>query len=149
MTTPIAEPSQVGTTGEEWEVFVERGKIREFAAAMQSDNPAFQGPDAIIPPTFLISANQWAPAGARVNVGFDRKRLLHGEQEFVFHRGLPKAGDRILARERLVERFEKPGKKGGQMRFAVVVTEFHNSAGELVAESRGTFIETAAKEATK
>jgi len=49
----------------------------------------------------------------------------------------------------VVDRFEKPGKKGGQMRFAVVVTEFHNLAGELVAESRGTFIETAAKENSK
>ncbi|WP_138845556.1 FAS1-like dehydratase domain-containing protein [Rhodococcus pyridinivorans] len=149
MTTPQPEESPVGTTGDEWEVFVERGKIREFAAAMQSDNPAYQGAEAVIPPTFLSSANQWAPAGARVSVGFDRKRLLHGEQEFVFHGGLPKAGDRLLARDRVVQRFEKPGKKGGRMRFAVVVTEFHNAAGELVAESRGTFIETAAKEATK
>src|SRR5690606_11984692 len=114
-----------------------------------SDNPAYQGAEAVIPPTFLSSANQWAPAGARVSVGFDRKRLLHGEQEFGFHGGLPKAGDRLLARDRAGQRFEKPGKKGGRMRFAVVVTEFHNAAGELVAESRGTFIETAAKEAAK
>lgn len=149
MTTPTVEPTPVGTTGGEWEVFVERGKIREFAAAMQSDNIAYQGQNAVIPPTFLVNSVQWASPGARVTVGFDRKRLLHGEQEYSFHGPLPKAGDRLLASERVVDRFEKPGKKGGHMRFAVVVTEFRTPPGELVASARATYIETAAKETSK
>lgn len=49
MTTDISAPSPVGAVSEPWEVFVERGKIREFAAAMQSDNPAYQGTDAVVP----------------------------------------------------------------------------------------------------
>ncbi|MDV7352777.1 MaoC family dehydratase N-terminal domain-containing protein [Rhodococcus oxybenzonivorans] len=149
MTTPTVEPSPVGAMGKEWDVFVERGKIREFAAAMQSDNPAYQGAEAVIPPTFLVNAVQWAPAGSRIAVGFDRRRLLHGEQEYTFHGALPKVGDRLTARERLVDRFDKPGKKGGQMRFAIVVTEFRSTTGELIAEARATYIETAAKEDTK
>ena len=75
MTTDISAPSPVGAVSEPWEVFVERGKIREFAAAMQSDNPAYQGTDAVVPPTFLINAVQWAPPGVRVAVGFERKRF--------------------------------------------------------------------------
>ncbi|MFC9761901.1 MaoC family dehydratase N-terminal domain-containing protein [Rhodococcus jostii] len=149
MTIPSTEPAPKGAVSEEWEVFVERGKIREFATAMQSDNPDYAGADAIVPPTFLITAAQWAPPGVRLTLGFERKRLLHGEQEYIFHGALPTAGDRLLARERVVDRFEKPGKKGGQMRFAVIATEFHSPEGELIAEARGTFIETAAKEGAK
>ncbi|WP_024795273.1 FAS1-like dehydratase domain-containing protein [Tomitella biformata] len=140
------EPSPVGTVGGEWEVHIERGKIREFARAMQSESTAYEGPDAVVPPTFLINAVQWAPADVRVTLGFERKRLLHGEQEYIFHGSLPKVGDTLLARERVLERFDKPGKRGGQMRFAVIATEFRSADGELVAEARGTFIETAAKE---
>jgi len=131
--------------GQPWEVVVERGKIAEFADAMLSDDPAFRGPDAIIPPTFLTSAARWAPPGVRVDVGFDRKRLLHGEQEYTFHGELPAAGDVLTAQERVVERFSKPGKRGGTMRFATVVTEYRDAAGALVAEAKATFIETAAK----
>jgi hypothetical protein len=132
-------------SGQPWEVVVERGKIAEFAEAMLSDDPAYRGPGAIIPPTFLTSAARWAPPGVRVSVGFDRKRLLHGEQEYTFHGDLPAAGDVLTAAERVVDRFSKPGKRGGTMRFATVVTEYRNPAGELIAEAKATFIETAAK----
>ena len=132
--------------GRPWEVVVERGKIAEFAEAMLSDEPAYRGPAAIIPPTFLTTAARWAPPGVRVNVGFDRKRLLHGEQEYTFHAEVPAAGDVLTARERIVERFSKPGKRGGQMRFATVVTEYRDAEGTLVAEAKATFIETAAKQ---
>ena len=131
--------------GQPWEVIVERGKIAEFADAMLCTDPAYRGPDAIIPPTFLTSGARWAPPGVRVAVGFDRKRLLHGEQEYVFHGRLPSAGDVLTARERIVDRYSKPGKRGGEMRFATVVTEYRNAAGELVAEAKATFIETAPK----
>ena len=131
--------------GRPWEVVVERGKIAEFADAMLSDEPAYRGPAAISPPTFLTSAARWAPPGARVNVGFDRRRLLHGEQEYTFHAEVPAAGDVLTARERIVERFSKPGKRGGEMRFATVITEYRDAEDTLVAEAKATFIETAAK----
>ncbi|GAA1970723.1 MaoC family dehydratase N-terminal domain-containing protein [Nocardioides panacihumi] len=144
-TTEAPEPSAIGAVGTPFEVLVERGKIREFAAAMQSENPAYQGPGAIVPPTFLTTATSWAPPGSRVVVGFDRRRLLHGEQEYIFHGPLPRAGDVLIAQERLIERYAKPGKRGGEMQFAVVVTEFRSPTGDLVAEARGTFIQTAPK----
>ncbi|MDT5069507.1 MAG: hypothetical protein QOK02_5662 [Mycobacterium sp.] len=144
MTASSESDADLGA-GQPWEVVVERGKIAEFAEAMLSDEPAYRGPDAIIPPTFLTSAARWAPPGVRVNVGFDRKRLLHGEQEYTFSANLPAAGDVLTAQERVVDRFSKPGKRGGTMRFATVVTEYRDAAGTLVAEAKATFIETAAK----
>ncbi len=126
-----------------WEVVIERGKIREFADAMQSDSPAFRGDSPVIPPTFLITAACWAPPGSRVDVGFDRARVLHGEQEFRFIGPPPRAGEVLQASERLAERYEKQGSRGGTMRFAVVVTEFRGSGGRLVAEASCTVIERA------
>ena len=135
--------SPAGTRGTEYEMVVERGKIAEFAAAMQSQNPAYAGPGAIAPPTFLISGSLWAPDGAAVDVGFDRRRLLHGEQEFIFHGPPPRAGQVLTVSDQIVDRYEKPGKRGGVMRFAVVVTEYRGEDGALVAEARRTLIETA------
>jgi hypothetical protein len=135
--------SPVGTRGPDYEMVVERGKIAEFAAAMQSQNPAYAGPGAIVPPTFLMSGSLWAPEGAAVDVGFDRRRLLHGEQEFIFHGLPPRAGQTLKVSDQIVDRYEKPGKRGGMMRFAVVVTEYRSEDGALVAEARKTLIETA------
>jgi hypothetical protein len=149
VTTSPAQPSPVGATGTEYEVLVERGKISEFAVAMQSENPAYRGAEALAPPTFLTSGARWAPEGGRIDTGFERARLLHGEQEYVFHGPPPRAGDTLIARERLVDRYAKAGKRGGEMRFAVVTTEFRSPAGDLVAEARATYIETAAKEGRK
>ena len=140
--------SPVGTRGTDYEMVVERGKIAEFAAAMQSQNPAYAGPGAIAPPTFLISSALWAPEGAAVDVGFDRRRLLHGEQEFVFHGPPPRAGQTLKVSDQIVDRYEKPGKKGGLMRFAVVLTEYRSEDGTLVAEARKTLIETAPRTGT-
>jgi len=148
MTEATTEGSPVGAVGPEFEVHIERGKIREFATAMQSENPAYQGPGAIVPPTFLTTANQWAPPSARLAHGFDRRRLLHGEQEYVFHGPLPRVGDVLIARERVDTRFSKPGKRGGEMHFCVIVTEFRSPAGDLVAEARSTLIQTAPKTPT-
>jgi hypothetical protein len=147
MSTPAGSPAEsaVGSRGTEYEMVLERGKIQEFAAAMQSRHPAYRGPGAIVPPTFLMSASLWAPEGAQVDVGFDRRRLLHGEQEFVFHGSPPRAGQVLTVTDRLEDRYSKPGKRGGVMRFAVVVTEYRGEDGTLVAEARRTLIETAPK----
>jgi N-terminal half of MaoC dehydratase len=137
MSTPV------GTRGTQYEMVVERGKIAEFAAAMQSRHMAYAGPGAIVPPTFLMSSSLWAPEGAAVDVGFDRSRLLHGEQEFIFYGPPPRAGQVLKVSDQIVDRYEKPGRTGGMMRFAVVVTEYRSEDGTIVAEARKTLIETA------
>jgi hydroxyacyl-ACP dehydratase HTD2-like protein with hotdog domain len=70
------------------------------------------------------------------------RRVLHGGQEFIFHGPPPRAGTKLTAQTRIEDIYEKEGKRGGTMTFVVGVTEFRDEQGNLVAESRGTTIET-------
>ncbi|BCJ27971.1 MaoC family dehydratase N-terminal domain-containing protein [Actinocatenispora sera] len=84
---------------------VGREKIREFAAALGDDNPAYRyrdaaralgHPDVIAPPTFAI-AFTW-PASQQLihdpELGLDFGRAVHGDQKFTYHRPIH-AGDRL------------------------------------------------------
>src|SRR5690606_27496333 len=78
-----------------FEVPIERGKIREFARATGSSNPAYDAPDAVIPPTFLtVAGNFWAtPADLPMaDLGFELARVLHGEEEYEFFGPPARAG---------------------------------------------------------
>lgn len=123
-----------------YEFPVERGAIRLFAQAMQSDDPAFSGADAIAPPAFLITAWRWAPEGGRAAHGIPRQRLLHGEQEFVYHGEPPRAGDLLTVSEKVTDQYTKQGRSGGVMEFVVVTTEFRGEDAALRAEMKSTFI---------
>ena len=142
----MSEPAgpTVGDRGEPFEVVIEAGKIREFARATKAHGETWDRPGPVSPPTFLTSDRFWAgPADQvleRANVNW--ARILHGEQEFVFHGPPPKAGDRLTARQIVENVFEKAGRRGGNMTFVVVLTEYRTSDGELVAEARTTVIET-------
>jgi hypothetical protein len=135
-----------GNRGKPFRVVVEEGKVREFARAVKSANPAYvaDGPQRTSPVTFLASSAFWqgpenSPWGdARLNWA----RILHGEQEFVFPGPPPGAGTELTAESRIDRVYEKEGKRGGTMTFAEVVTEYRDDAGNVVAESRGTIIET-------
>ena len=121
-------------------------KVREFARATKSRNPAYDGPQAIMPATFLTSARlAWEPKSKNVmaSLGFDMRRVLHGEEEYVFHGPPPRVGQLLTVDTRLGEQWEKEGKRGGTMRFARVVNEFRDEAGTLVAEQRSVVVETA------
>lgn len=125
---------------------IERGKIREFALATHNDHPDHQGEDAVAPPTFLtIAGLAWEPADESplAELGFDLERVLHGEEEYVIHGHLPRAGTVVTVEARVAERFEKDGRRGGRLRFAVIVREFRDDAGDLIAEQRTTVVETA------
>ena len=129
-----------------YEMPIERGKVREFARATHSRNPAYGGPDAIIPPTFLTHARlAWEPkAQSQVAaLGFDMRRVLHGEEEYVFHGPPPRVGETLTVETRTEERWEKEGARGGTMRFARVVNDFRDRSGRLVAEQRSVIVETA------
>ena len=71
------------------------------------------------------------------------RRVLHGEEEYIFHGPPPRAGQTLTVEARLGERWEKEGKRGGTMRFARVINEFRDAAGNLVAEQRSVVVETA------
>lgn len=146
----VAHADLVGKTGEPFRMRVELGKAREMAKATRSTaGPSVGGDedDVLAPPTFLVTAAFWQrpEANPLKGAGLDLARILHGEQEFVFHGAPIAVGDVLDGVARVDQVYEKAGRRGGAMTFYEVVTEFHRS-GELVAETRSTLIETARKE---
>jgi acyl dehydratase len=127
----------------EW--VVERGKIAEFARAVLNESPAHDSPDAVAPPTFPQTLSFWRARQPRPRAtgggARDMRRVLHGEQEFEYVRPL-RAGDVLSATSRIVDEYEKEGRRGGTMRFVVSETEFRDQNGDVVAYSRGTSIVT-------
>lgn len=128
-----------------YDVPIERGKIREYARAAMSDNPSYDGPKAVVHPTFLTTAGQFweLDADSRLeSLGFDFSRILHGQETYVFHGPPPRAGQVLSTSTRVAEQSEKEGKRGGRLRLGTIVHEFRDEAGELVAEQHTTLIET-------
>lgn len=142
----MANPAATGVAGKPFTMDVERGKIREFAVATHSKNPAYlETEKAVIPPTFLTTTMFWEPLATSpwAAVELDQERGLHAEQEFVFHGPPPRAGTRLTCRSRIEDVYTRQGRRGGEMTFAVMVTEFRDHTGTLVAEARMTGVETA------
>ena len=143
------DKSIIGRKGEPVTMHVERGKIREFARAIRDDDPlyfdeAYAAREAggIMPPlTFLQTVSHWDDGRGRPRLPMDLKRVLHGEQEYEFLKPIV-AGDVLTAVSRIVDVYEKPGKRGGSMNFAVTETEYRNQHGTLVARARAVSIET-------
>jgi acyl dehydratase len=132
---------------------VDREAIKEFALAVGEDNPIFFDPDAAkqaglpdvaAPPTF--TARQIFPIPRqereqRLGANLDYKRVLHGEQEFLYKR-LPVAGETLTGKMRIAKDFTKEGKRGGNMRFVTYESQFIDTEGEEVLTARYTLIET-------
>lgn len=123
---------------------IERGKIREFSKATKATRSDYEGERAVIPPTFLATSVLWEPDDADFlsATGFDLSRVLHAGTEYVFHGELPRAGDVLTVSSHIADRYEKDGKRGGTMKFAILATEFRDASGVLVAEQLATIIET-------
>jgi acyl dehydratase len=144
------DKTYIGKTGAPVTMHVERGKIREFAAAIKDDDPLYWDEEhatreagGIMPPiTFLQTVSHWDQLGSsRPRLPFDLKRVLHGEQEYEFLKPI-RVGDVLTAVSRIADVYEKPGKRGGSMNFAVTETEYTNQRGEVVARARAVTIET-------
>jgi len=145
----MANSAAVGTTGEAFIMPIERGKIMEFAAATRSRNPAYWEQERPpVPPTFLTTQmfwQEWAGEGANPwhAVELNQKRGMHAEQEYIFHGPPPQAGTTLTGQSRIADVYQKEGRRGGTLTFAVMITEFRDESGRLVAEARLTGVETA------
>ena len=137
----------------DFELPVERGKVREFALAVGEDNPIFFDPlearrhgfpDIVAPPTFTVT-QIWHVTRevreARLGVKLDYERVLHGEQEFVFNR-LPFAGEVLKGSMKVSNDVTKEGRRGGPMRFVTFETTFVDSDGEQVLRAYYTLLQT-------
>jgi acyl dehydratase len=141
---------RVGRTGKPVRMRVEFGKIREFARAIKDDDPIYFDEEharrvaggVMPPPTFTMTQGFWDDGQGRIDLGMDLRRVLHGGQEFEYVKPVY-AGDVLTAQGKLTEVYRKPGKRGGEMTFAVLETSYTNQRGEVVMFSRSTVIETA------
>ncbi len=143
----MVDRAALGAVGVPFTLDVERGKIHELARAVKATDPAyFEGDHPPIPPTFLTTMFFWEALVPGSNpwalVKMDPQRGLHAEQEYVFHGPPPRAGARLTCQSRIAEIYEKEGRRGGTLVFAVMVTELRDESGRLVAEARLTGVET-------
>ncbi|MDQ7903753.1 MaoC family dehydratase N-terminal domain-containing protein [Phytohabitans sp. ZYX-F-186] len=141
----MVDTGALGAAGTPFEMEIERGKVREFARAVFATDPAYLSDvEPVIPPTFLTTAFFWQHGDSDPweKVAMDQSRGLHAEQEYVFHGPPPRAGDRLTAQSAVTEIYTKTSRGGGTLTFAVMVTEFRDASGRLVAEARQTGVET-------
>ena len=125
----------------EWVHPVEWGKVREFARAVKDAGSESEDPVPL--PTFPVVLNaDFINRMVVDGLNLDRKRTVHGEQEYEYRRPL-RVGERVRCRGRIVSDTTKAGKRGGQMRFVVSEVEMTNAeTGEVIGYERSTAIET-------
>lgn len=122
---------------------IERGRLRFFAKAIGETDPQYFDdsaaraaghPDLPAPPTFLFGA-ELDSGGLNLlldQLKVDLGRVLHGEQEFSYHR-MAYAGDRITVHSKITDIYDK---KNGALEFVVKHSQATNQHGDLVAELR-------------
>ncbi len=138
----MVDQAAVGRTEAPFTMDIERGKIREFARATFSTDPSYLDDERpVMPATFLTTATFWS-TDPWTGLDVDLRRALHAEQEYVFHGPPPRAGTRLTGRTRVEDVYQKQGRRGGTLTFFVLVTEFRDESGALVAEARLTGVET-------
>jgi hypothetical protein len=135
---------EVGRRAAPFTVPVERGKVREFARATKARRTSYlTDTHAVAPPTWLAAASFWIEPENHVLGGvFDYSRTLHAGQEYVFPGVPPRAGDTLTGQQRVESVYRKQGRRGGELTFTVLLTEYRDAAGTLVAEVRQTIVET-------
>lgn len=133
---------------------IEAGKIAEFAEAIGDDNPLYldtsgetarqRGYDDVPAPiTFPMASSFFKrrqDMGERPDLGFDRTRIVHGEEAFEYDR-VPVAGDVLTGEERLADVYQREGGRGGTMTFAEWETTYTDRDDDRVLQQRQTIIE--------
>jgi len=136
--------------GQEWPgetLLITRSRLRAFAKATGQTDPLYTDVDAAkaaghrdlpVPPTFFfgIALEAPEPFGRFTGLGIDLRALLHGEQEFRYHR-MAYAGDELSTRSRIVDVYQK---KGGELQFLVDETDVTDQNGAAVATLRNTTV---------
>lgn len=132
------DKSVIGLTGKKYIFEVEKRHIRQFAQAIGDPNPLFineENGGVIAPPTFPVAI---ASEGGDLPIQLDPRRMLHGEQEFIYYQSI-RAGDRLHCQMKITDLYEREG-KSGKMQFLVLDTEMRNPDGEMAVVSKMTII---------
>ena len=161
------DTSAIGKSTGAWRITVERGPITNFAAAVTDDNPIFRDADEAAkagfdgipaPPTFSFALQFWGkfaeqqpedPTGGEnpmhgvmTNLMSKGGIVLHGEQEFAYHRPIVE-GDVLSGEGKIVDLYEKES-KGKAMTFVVMETTWRDDdTGNPVVTERFNLIHRA------
>ena len=93
------------------------------------------------PPT-LLRTFLYEPRAAVEALGVkDWSFIVHGEQEFEYLAPV-RAGDVLIAQDRIASMTEKESRRAGRLQIAVVETTFRNQQGDVVQVARRTLVET-------
>ncbi|GAA4385003.1 MaoC family dehydratase N-terminal domain-containing protein [Tsukamurella soli] len=128
-------------------LLVTRSRLRDFAEATGQLDPVYTDVDAAkraghrdlpVPPTFLFGIELEAPNpfAFLADLGVDLRTVLHGEQQFDYHR-MCYAGDELTATSRITDIYEK---KGGLLEFIVKETTVIDQDGARIAEMRSVTV---------
>lgn len=138
----LVDPNIIGSTSES-EIFeIEKGAIRNFAAAIGDENPLYTDeafakecgyPSIVAPPTFPTTIRVMNP-----KVKFEPSRVLHGGMEYLYERPIV-AGDILRCYSSVVDVYEREGKIG-KMTFLVQETRGEDLDGNLVYRGKNTLI---------
>ncbi len=128
-------------------LLVTRSRLRAFARATGQTDPLYTDVGAAkqaghrdlpVPPTFFFSIDLELPDPFRslTDLGVDLRTVLHGEQEFSYHR-MAYAGDELSARSRFTDVYTK---RGGALQFLIKETTVTDQDGAPVATLRSTTV---------
>ena len=120
-------------------------KIKEYAVSVGDLNPLYLDPDfakkskygsIIAPPLFVVvfAKDAMDSLFKDKNLNLNMSRLVHGEQEFNFHK-IVKANDTIRTTGKIKNIYEKTNND-----FIELETKSYNQNNELVVEGIWTFI---------
>lgn len=127
---------------------VEKGRLRLFSKVIGETNPIYLDEKAAqalghrsvpVPPTFLfcLEIDAFDSIGTAALTGLDAARVLHGEQEFIYH-AMAYAGDTLTFDIKISDVYEK---KGGALDFLVKETRVTNQDGQHVADLRSIVVQ--------
>lgn len=119
---------------------VTAAKIAEFAAAIGDDNPAYQGPDAIAPPTFGVVLANWDAVFTDSELDVKLAQMIHAEQKFAYDRPL-RAGQDVEATVTI-----ENVRIRGSVEIITVATRIATPEGEKVATLTSTLFHTRSPE---
>ena len=140
----------IGLEFEPYSMAVEKGKIKELAAALGDDNPIYydleaakkEGYEGIpVPPTFLQVIDLWGGQGSVEKVeklGLNLVKVLHGQQSYEYLGDIVD-GDVLSVTSKVVQAETKSGSTGG-MDLITNENQYRNQRGELVAITRSTLV---------
>jgi len=110
-------------------------KIKEYALAIGDLNPLYIN-SGIAPPMFVVvfARETMVNLFSDTELNLNMPRLLHGEQEFNFHKTV-KANDTIITQSKIKNIYQKNNND-----FVELETKSYNQNKELVTEGLWTFV---------